>query len=124
MDSVIDVANQLVDFCRAGRFLEALSLYADDAVSVEADEQPGYPERVEGIEAIRNKSIQWGKDHEVHQVEIKGPFVGGFQFAVYFNFDITRKADGVRMNLREMGLYDVTDGRVVREEFFYNPPNS
>ena len=122
MSSVVDIANELVDLCRAGRFLEALKLYADDAVSVEATAQPGYPDRVDGIEAIREKTLRWGKEHEVHEVQIKGPFVGGFQFAVYFNFDTTHKATGKRGNLREMALYDVTDDKISHEEFFYHQP--
>jgi hypothetical protein len=33
--------------------------------------------------------------------------------------DVTFKGSGQRMQLDEVGLYTVKDGRIVREEFFY-----
>lgn len=122
MSSVIEVANNLVDLCRQGRFMEALKYYADDAISVEAAAPADTSTVSEGIDAIRAKSEAWGAANEVHNIEVLGPFVGGTQFAVYFAFDITQKDTGQRMTLREMGLYDVSEGIITREEFFYNMP--
>ena len=119
--SLIDIANELVELCRQGRFLQAIELYAEDAISIEPVGAPGLPVETHGREAIRAKGEAWGAAHEVHEMEVKGPFVGGFQFAVYFAFDVTRKETGERLLLREMGLYDVADDKIVKEEFFYNP---
>jgi len=118
--SLIDIANELVELCRQGRFLQALELFAEDAVSVEPIDAPDMPAETRGREAIHEKGMAWGLAHEIHEVEIKGPFVGGFQFAVYYCFDVTHRESGKRLQLREMGLYDVADDKIVREEFFYN----
>lgn len=120
--SLIDIANELVERCRQGRFLQALELYAEDAVSVEPVDTPELPAEIKGREAIHQKGTAWGAAHEIHEMEIKGPFVGGFQFAVYYSFDVTHRESGKRMIFREMGLYDVRDDQIVREEFFYNAP--
>jgi hypothetical protein len=36
------------------------------------------------------------------------------------NFDITRKATGERVNLREVAVYTVQDEKITREQFFYD----
>lgn len=50
-----------------------------------------------------------------------GPFIGDGQFAVRFDFETTFKPTGRRTKMTEMALYDVADGKIVREQFFYNP---
>jgi len=120
--SLIDVANELVELCRQGRFLQALELYAEDAVSIEPiDLPPHLPREVQGREAITEKGKAWGAAHKVHEISVRGPFVGGSQFAVFYAFDVTVQATGERSVFREMGLYDVSeDNQITREEFFYN----
>jgi ketosteroid isomerase-like protein len=56
---------------------------------------------------------------EVHSAEVEGPFLhGDDRFAVIFDIDATDKASGQRMPMREVAVYHVADGRIVREEFF------
>ena len=121
--SVADIANDLVDKCRQGQNLAAIDAhYADDIVSIEATGTEQFPARQEGIEAIRGKNQWWIENHEIHGGEVNGPYIGGDQFAVQFKFDVTPKMTGQRMQMTEMGLYNVKDGKIVREEFFYNMP--
>jgi ketosteroid isomerase-like protein len=74
-----------------------------------------------GIDAVRQKHEWWDANNEVHSVQVNGPFLGEDQFAVQFTFDSTFKPSGQRRRMKEMALYTVKDGRIVREEFFYNP---
>lgn len=37
-------------------------------------------------------------------------------------YETTFKPTGQRIGMREMALYTVKDGKIVREEFFYNAP--
>ena len=94
--------------------------YGDDIVSVEPVAMPGMPAEMSGIEAIKGKSQWWIDNHEVHSVELIGPFVGDNGFAVKFHMDITNKPSGQRMQMTEAALYFVNDGKIVREEFYYN----
>lgn len=116
------VGEQLVANCRGGNEAEGLkTLYADDAVSAEAVAMPGSPGReASGLDAIQAKHEWWFGAHEVHSQKVEGPFYhGDDRFGVIFDLDVTTKESGERMQMREMGVYTVADGKIVREEFFY-----
>ncbi len=116
------VANTLVELCREGKFLEAKDrLYGNNIVSIEAaSPSPDKPLKVEGIDAVRKKGEEWEANTEVHSMSVAGPYVGDTQFAVHFEMDMTCKQSNQRFAMTEMALYDVKDGKIVREEFFYH----
>ena len=119
------VAQELVSLCRAGKYLDAVAkLYSKDIVSVEPIDSPQKPAEMRGIDVIRGKNERWVENNEIHKVDAIGPFVGEDQFAVRFDFDFTVKQSGQRMQLCEMGLYTVKDGKIVREQFFYHMPGA
>ncbi len=118
--STLAIANKLVAFCREGRNAESLStLYAADAVSVEAMAMPGTQQESKGLAAIQAKSEWWVDNHEVHSASITGPWPNGNRFVVGFSYDVTNKPSGQRMQMEEVGLYTIQNGKIVREEFFY-----
>lgn len=120
--STAAVAHELVDLCREGRNLEAVDrLYSPDIVSVESSGNEQMPAVMRGIDAIRGKNQWWFDSFEVHSAAANGPFVGEGQFAVQFEWDCTEKASGNRVQMTEMALYTVKDGKIVHEHFFYNP---
>ena len=41
--------------------------------------------------------------------------------ALIFDMDVTNKESGQRMQMREVGVYTVKNGKILREEFFYPP---
>jgi ketosteroid isomerase-like protein len=119
------VANELVALCRAGRNLDAIAkLYSPKIVSIEPVGSETMPAEMTGIEAIRQKNEQWFENYEVNSAEVNGPFVGGDQFAVHYVFDTTFKPTGQRSAMSEMALYTVKDGKIAREQFFYNAPEA
>ncbi len=58
-------------------------------------------------------------NHEVHTVTTEGPWVNGDQFSLRFAMDVTARENGQRMQMDEIGVYTVRDGKVVEERFFY-----
>ena len=116
-------ADALVACCRENRTAEGLdTLYADEAISVEAAEGPGgEPRETAGLDGIRGKHEWWDGAMEVHDFSVDGPFLhGDDRFGVIFEMDVTDKAAGHRMQMKELGVYTVNgEGRIVREEFFY-----
>lgn len=123
--STASIAQELVTLCRAGRNLEAISkLYSPKIVSVEPVGSESMPAEMTGIDAIRGKNEWWFANNEVHKSETTGPFVGEGQFAVKYEFDVTPKGTGQRFQMEEMALYTVKDGKIVREQFFYNMPGT
>jgi hypothetical protein len=120
--STVTVAQELVALCREGRNLEAVNkLYSPRIVSIESSGTPEMPAETSGIDAIRGKHEWWEHNNEVHSIKVNGPFMGEDQFAVQYTFDVTFKPTGQRSSMTEMALYTVKDGKIVREEFFYNP---
>ena len=53
----------------------------------------------------------------MHSAKVGGPFVARDTFAVQFDIDVTDKASKKRMQMSEVGIYKVKDGKVAREEF-------
>jgi ketosteroid isomerase-like protein len=119
--STMEIAKKLVELCRQGKNAEALdTLFADDAVSVEAAAMPGGQRESDGLEAIKQKGEWWFANHEVHSTSVTGPWPHDDRFVVGFQFDVTNKPSGKRMQMDEVGLYTVSNGKIVREEFFYD----
>jgi ketosteroid isomerase-like protein len=116
-----EIAAALVAGCREGREVENLhALYAADAVSVEGADMAGMGQAVTGIEAILGKHAWWSDNNIVHGGSVEGPFVHApDRFAVIFGMDVESKADGKRQDFREVAVYHVAGGKIVREEFFY-----
>ncbi len=116
-----ETADMLVKLCREGRDMEALeTLYGPDPVSVEAMGYDGQDPVTKGFDGIKAKHVWWNETFEVHSAEVEGPFVhGDDRFAVIFAIDTTNRASGERMAMREVAVYHVADGKIVREEFFY-----
>jgi ketosteroid isomerase-like protein len=116
MATTSDVAQSLVSMCRAGKFEEPYgALFAANARSVEAT-----GEAADGISAIRAKGKTFSEKNNVNRFTVGEPCVGGDLFAVPFTFDITEKATGKHMNLQEIGIYTVRDGKIVEERFLYS----
>jgi hypothetical protein len=108
----------LVEFCRNNEWRKALDeLYAKDIVSVEAHEMENMPAEMHGIDQVRGKTDWWEKNMEVHSAKIGGPFVARDTFVVQFDIDATDKSSKERMQMSEVGIYTVKDGKVAREEF-------
>ncbi len=116
-----ELGNQLVEFCKAGKNDEAIkALYAENIVSVEAGAPPGQQRETNGLAACLEKSKRWAAAHEIHAAKVEGPFPHDDRFAVIFDYDITRRADKQRFNMREVALFTVKSDKIVREEFFYS----
>ena len=116
--TVKDIADDITAMLRAGQADEAGEKYwAADVVSIEA--MPGDMAEVRGVEGVRAKGEWWTSAHEVHAMEVEGPYLNGDQFAVRMKMDLTVKESGERITMDEIGLYTVKDGKIVEERFFY-----
>ena len=116
--SVQEIAADLVNMCKAGQFAESGEKYwAPNVVSYEP--APGAEmAEIRGIEGVRGKGEWWSANHEIHDVQVEGPYVNGDQFAVRFKMDITPKG-GARTTMDEVGVYTIRNGKIAEERFFY-----
>ena len=116
------VAKRLVDLCRLRKYEEAQNeLYADDAGSIEMPNlPPNALGNAEGLDAIREKGRKFGEALEtVHGSTMSDPVIAGNWFSVSSTLDATFKDRG-RIEILEIYLYHVRDGKIDHEQFFYD----
>ena len=114
------VANRLVELCREGKNIQVIDeLYADDVISTEMPWMEGNTV-VEGIKAVMEKNEDWYSNvEEFHSGEISDPMVAGNHFSVKMGFDATFKDRG-RQQMEELCVYEVKDGKIINEQFYYS----
>ena len=95
-------------------------LYSPDAESIE---MPGGAnsefEHCRGLGEIAKKGEWWMNNFTIHSIEVSEPLVADDWFALRYTMDAEDKNNGERHSMSELGVYQVRDGKVVREQFFY-----
>jgi ketosteroid isomerase-like protein len=115
MQTTKQIADRLVALCREDKNLDCINeLYADDATSTESNTVKT------GRDTILQKNINWFNSVEtLHSTLISEPIVTGNFFALTMDIDATYKQHG-RFMMREIGIYEVRDGKIISDQFFYN----
>lgn len=73
-----------------------------------------------GRSALDAKMQAWEAENDVQGFEVKGPFVGATGFAMHYEVKIKNKNSGEIMEMTEVAVYTVENGKVIREEFMYS----
>ncbi|QJB32155.1 nuclear transport factor 2 family protein [Chitinophaga oryzae] len=93
-------------------------LFAEEVRSIEP-EGSVYMQDATGKAAVRKKAEDFvSRIEAVHRVYTSTPIVTGNHIAVARETDITVKPHG-RVQLNEIMLYEVKDGQIILEQFFY-----
>ena len=114
-----DVAARFDELAQQEKWFEIQDeFFADNVRSVEPSNSPFFRD-AEGKAAVRKK----GKDfvariEAVHRMYTSKPLVSGNYFTVGREMDITVNGHG-RIQINEIMLYEVKDGQIVLEQFFY-----
>lgn len=118
--SALDIGQSLVSMFNEGKFKQIEDAYwSNDVVSIEGF---GVNMAWHGRAKVEEKNGGWMADHIIHGASAQGPYVGATGFAVKFQMDVETKSSGQRQVMEEVGVYDVRDGKIVREEFMYFIP--
>ena len=116
--TIQEIADGLVALCREGKFQQAQELYyANDAISIEPENTP--TPLVSGLAAIIQKGDHFQQAFTFHGNTVSDPLISGNYFTVHLVSDVTQRESGHRMNLDELVVYRVRDGKVISEQFFY-----
>jgi len=116
-----EVANRLVSLCREGKHEQVVKeLYAPNIVSIEPE---GAPNRIaEGLEAIIAKGEQFdSRIEKVNSSFISDPVVADNFFSCSMLMNVDMKGVPVPVDMNEVCVYTVNDGKIVQEQFFYTP---
>lgn len=117
--STQEIASKLAAYCAKGEFEEAQkALYADNATSTEPHATPVFEKVTTGLPAILEKGEKFmSMVEETYGCKVSEPLVAGNSFAIVLEMDMKMKGQD-RMNMKEICLYEVKDGKIVAEQFF------
>jgi len=114
-----EVANRMNELFKENKWQEVQDeLFSDDAESIEPPHSRGL-QTVKGREALKEKGRQFQESiEEMHGGWCSEPLVGGNYISFAMGIDVTMKGMG-RMKMDEICVYEVKDGKIVKEQFFY-----
>lgn len=112
-----EVADRFYELAQQGKFDQIQDeLYHDNVKSVE----PAHSnwQNVEGLDQVKEKAKQWQAITEMHGGYTNKPEVAGNFFVCTMGMDVTVKGQP-RMKMDEVAVYEVIDGKIVLEHFFF-----
>jgi len=114
-----EVAARFNELARQEKWFEIQDeFFADNVRSIEPATAM-HLHNAEGKAAVRKKGEDWVKRVEAfHGGNTTSPVVGGNYFSVGRGLDITVQGLG-RIKIDQIMLYEVKDGQIVSEQFFY-----
>ena len=113
-----EIASRLIELCRKGEFdVAQKELYGEDVISIEPEKSEMYDKETKGKDAVYNKIEKFmASVEETYKIEVSEPLVAGNSFSVTMGMDVKMKGMD-RMNMSELCIYKVKDGKVISEEF-------
>jgi ketosteroid isomerase-like protein len=111
-----DLAKRIIDVTLANDDDAAFALYADNIESAEM----GMPPSV-GIEAIRQKFAMWRSMVSDAVFQPRRVWVDGNTIIVEWDGRVTLAANGNTVDLPEIAIHEIENGKIARERFYYDP---
>ena len=113
-----EVADRFYQLAQQGNFDQIQEeLYDENVKSIEPANSNW--QNVQGLDKVREKAKQWQEmTEEMHGGYTNKPQVAGNFFTCIMGMDVTIKGQG-RMKMDEVALYEVKDGKIVLEHFFF-----
>lgn len=118
-----EIAHGCIALWNAGNHSEAYRrYYAEDAEKVEPTALGEYGNSLKGLDnLIAHEEMIQGGIATVNAVYVaEGPFIGASGFSVVIKSDFTMNDTGIRFIFREVGVFTVKNGKIVREEYLYD----
>jgi len=114
-----EVANRMYELFKENKWAEVQQeLFSDDAESIEPPHSQGM-QSVKGRDAIKKKADDFNNMvEEMHGGYTGEPIVAGNHIAIAMGMEATYKGMG-RQKMEEIAVYEVKDGKIVKEQFFY-----
>jgi SnoaL-like domain len=114
-----EIADRLTELFKEGNWQQAQEeLFSPNVVSLEPSHSPGM-QTVTGLDNVIKKGQMFQEMvEEVHGGYARGPLVAGNHISFAIGFDATMKSQG-RSMMEEIAVYEVKDGKIVKEQFFF-----
>jgi hypothetical protein len=113
-----EVADRFFELAQEGKFdLIVDELFDDNIRSLEP--AGTFLKDVQGLDKVKEKGVQWqAMIEEMHDGYTNKPQVAGNYFVCIMGIDVTLKGEP-RKKIDEVALYEVRDGKIVLEQFFF-----
>jgi len=117
--TTVEVASRFNELAQQEKWFEIQDeFFSDNVISIDPPNSP-YFKYAKGKAAVRKKGEEFvSKIREVHGANTTQPVVGGNYFAVGRGVEITVEGFG-RIKMDQVMLYEVNNGQIVSEQFFY-----
>jgi hypothetical protein len=117
--STQEIANRLVTLCRAGEYETVYEELFDKENVLSVEPENGPNNVVKGIAAIKEKGAAFNKTLEaLHSSYVTDPLVAGNSFSLAMGLEATFSDKG-RVKMDEICVYEVKNGKIVKEQFFF-----
>ncbi len=110
------LAQHIVDLSLGHDDEAILGLYAPTIESSEAGQPPAV-----GLDALRAKFAGWRSMTSDSVFEPRRVLVDGNVIVIEWLGRVTLAASGRQVELREVAVHEIKNGKIAREAFFYNP---
>lgn len=113
------IADSLVAMCREGKVEEVKAVFfTEETISIEPRE--GFlPKEVKGLKAIQQKAELFiSMVDEFYGITLTEPVIAGNYFSIGWQTDIKMKGEDRKLD-NEICLYQVKDGKIISEHFYY-----
>lgn len=114
-----EIAAQFNELAKQEKWFDIQEMFfSEDVKSIDPPGSP-YMGYAEGKAAVRKKGEDFVKRiREVHRLYTSDPIVSANHFAVVREKDLTVEGFG-RILIHEIMLYEVREGKIISEQFFY-----
>ena len=92
-----------------------MTLYAVDCTSAEPMGEPA-----RGHAAMEEKNARWAQMQSSARWTALNVWTGGNTISIEWSGDVQLR-DGRLVNLREIAVHEIVDGKIQHERFYYNP---
>ena len=116
-----EVADKLVALCREGKFEEVYQTLFSPEIASREPEGSVWPV-AKGFDELAEKAKKWNEMvAEFEGGEISDPIVAGDHFACTMKSRVKFKGASETVDMDEVCVYKVVNGKVILEQFFYSP---
>lgn len=116
VDAMRALARRIIDVTIGNDDEATLALYAHDVESTEMGQPP-----LRGLDAIRQKFAGWRNMVTESSFVPRRVCVDGNTIVIEWVGTMTMAGSGKQVDMHEVAIHEIRDGRIAREAYFYNP---
>ncbi len=116
------IADRLVTLSREGKFEQIYQELFSPSIQSKEPTPEGDWDTEKGFDGLKRKSEKWSEMvEEMKDGQISDPIVAGDFFSCTWKTQVKFRGTSEFVSMDEIAMYEVKEGKVVLEQFFYTP---